>query len=84
MQVVERTKMPTYSYSVTLRHNEFFIVGDPITVQAPSLGVDVTLPISEVEIMIGNGSVETKLKLGERSLPVDQLISLITANNPTI
>jgi hypothetical protein len=84
MQVVERTKMPTYSYSVTLRHNEFFIVGDPITVQAPSLGVDVTLPISEVEIMIGNGSVETKLKLGERSLPVDQLINLITANNPTI
>ena len=84
MQIVERSKEPSYSYNFSVRHNEFFSVGDPITVQAPSLGVDVTLPITEIEIMIGNGSVETKINLGEKMLPIEQLVGLISAHTPNI
>jgi uncharacterized protein YpmS len=84
MQIVERSKQPSYSYTFALRHNEFFMIGDPITVQASSLGVDVTLPITEIDIMIGNGSVETKINLGEKNLPIEKLLSLITSNVPNL
>ena len=72
--LVERYKRPTTSYSLKTGMNFMFLPSDIVKLTAPSVGIEEALPVEQVDFSLNNGSIETTVVLGERQLPIDELI----------
>ena len=71
---VERFKRPTYTYSVRTGMNFMFLPSDIIKITAPSAGISEPLPVEATAFTLNNGSIETTVTLGEKQLPISDLI----------
>ena len=49
---VERYKLPSYSYSLSIRHQLLLSPGDTVRVLLPTAGVDEILPVLEVSTVL--------------------------------
>jgi hypothetical protein len=72
--LVERYKRPTTSYSLKTGMNFMFLPSDIVRLTAPSIGIEEALPVEQVDFSLNNGSIETTVVLGERQLPIDEII----------
>tara|TARA_R110002020_G_scaffold83406_4_gene207599 strand:- start:667 stop:1878 length:1212 start_codon:yes stop_codon:yes gene_type:complete len=72
--MVERYKRPTYSYSLKTGLNFVFLPSDMVKLTAPSVSIDEVLPVEEVTFSVNNGSIETGVVLGEKQLPISEII----------
>ena len=72
--LVERYKRPTTSYSLKTGMNFMFLPSDIVKLTAPSIGIEEALPVEQVDFSLNNGSIETTVVLGERQLPIDEII----------
>jgi len=71
---VERYKFPTYTYTVKTGMNFMFLPSDLVEITAPSVGIDEVLPVESSTFTLNNGSIESTITLGERQLPISELI----------
>ena len=75
--VVQRNSQPSYTYAIKTISNEMFLPSDIVKLSAPNAGFEAILPVEQVDTVISNGSIETTLIVGERQLPVAELISAL-------
>ena len=74
---VERYKSPSYSYTLSIRHQLLLSPGDTVRVLLPTAGVDEILPVLEVSTVMENGYAEQRITFGERKLPSTELLTQI-------
>ena len=74
---VERYKSPSYSYTLSIRHQLLLSPGDTVRVLLPTTGVDEMLPVLEVSTVMENGYAEQRITFGERKLPSSELLTQI-------
>ena len=77
-RVVQRNKEPTYSYAIKPTAQDLFIPGDIVKLTAPTAGFDTPLAVEQVDTVIGNGQIDTTLVLGERQLPIEELVGVLS------
>ena len=54
--------------------NFMFLPSDIIKITAPSAGISEPLPVEATAFTLNNGSIETTVTLGEKQLPISDLI----------
>ena len=77
-RIVQRNKEPSYSYAIKPTAQDLFIPGDIVKLTAPTAGFDTPLAVEQVDTVIGNGQIDTTLVLGERQLPIEELVGVLS------
>ena len=78
-RLVQLYREPTYSYTVRPTAQDLYLPGDIVNLTAPTAGLNLALPVEEVEVVIGNGTIESTIVVGQRMLPVDELVQKLAA-----